>query len=201
MGRAVTEEEGRKLAEELDCDFFSEISVKTNIEEPSEVYFELWRSFSLKCPHSPSSGHRRRASNKLQDRIPSMISRLSISVPHHTPYRERSPSPKLLRTLKRQLSRSFSIDEKSPPRLVHQITAPDNRRNTLQLPQISVSPAEIPSPSQGRRSLNVPALRKQSSLTTTISKYITLSPNERQQFFNLNKCKRLSVEQIRSLSQ
>ena len=105
--RMVTFEEGQKLSEDLSCDMFFEISVKEKWDDPKQVYFELWRSFSHKSPNSPSSSHRKKASNRVQDKIPAVNSKLSISL------QEKTLSQKFLRnstvtSLRRQLSGSLS---------------------------------------------------------------------------------------------
>ena len=67
--RMISFEEGKTLAQELNCHMFREISVKESMSESSEIFEDLWRQFYRLSPRSPSSGQRRKFSYRIQDKI------------------------------------------------------------------------------------------------------------------------------------
>lgn len=67
--RMVSVEEGQQLAAELGCQFFREISTKESLSDSYDVFADVWREFSHRCPRSPSNSHRRKCTVKLQDKI------------------------------------------------------------------------------------------------------------------------------------
>ena len=128
--RMISYEEGKKLAKDLSCDLFLEISVKESWDDPKRVFTELWRAFSKKSPHSPSNSHRKKLSSRLQDKIPVLQSTFTLSLS------ERPLSPNILNStvtsLKRQISgsklvckevdSSSSTDGEFTPRTMEDIT-------------------------------------------------------------------------------
>ena len=67
--RLVSTEEGMALARDLGCHMFREISVKESINDPSDIFEDLWREFSRLSPRSPSTSQRRKFSCRIQDKI------------------------------------------------------------------------------------------------------------------------------------
>jgi len=74
--RMVGQEEGQKLAAELGCHIFREISVKESMYDARDLYIDLWREFAKRTPRISS---RRKPSVKLHDKIPIVRSQSYIS--------------------------------------------------------------------------------------------------------------------------
>lgn len=70
--RMVSEEKGRKLAADLGCHIFREISVKESINDARDVYADLWTEFTK---HAPRITIRRKPIIKIHEKIPIVKSR------------------------------------------------------------------------------------------------------------------------------
>lgn len=104
--RMVSVEEGRKLAAELGCHIFREISVKESIRDARQLYADLWREFAKRAPPAARSaiGGRRKLSGRIYDRIPVLRSRSSSGDIHH-------PLPVLPPTREQRSTGSSDLDD------------------------------------------------------------------------------------------
>lgn len=164
--RMVSYEEGQQLSRELGCHFFREISTRESINEPTQVFEDLWREFSRRSPRSPSSSQRKKFSYRIQDKIQVLSSDSSacaaeavksFAVANRSHSLRRQHSTPVL-PLSIRLSKAGNCNDNNNNKTFQKRNSLDKGRDIMRIPEAdgedSDSPATPPpysKPPRGRR--------------------------------------------------